>query len=127
MPVRIVPTLGENIKALRMARGLGQGELAARMGVANSAVNRWEKGKHTDLPLDSLLALAKTLAVSVEALLLGIDAEYDAMRRASPGFERLVTAARNLNDAQLEALLHLVERLLDRTPGPTPAAPASRG
>jgi transcriptional regulator with XRE-family HTH domain len=115
MPVRIVPTLGENIKALRMARGLGQGELAARMGVANSAVNRWEKGKHTDLPLDSLLALAKTLAVSVEALLLGIDAEYDAMRRAS------------LNDSQLEALLHLVERLLDRTPGPTPAAPASRG
>ena len=36
--------LGENIQALRKARGLTQEQLAQAMGVTVGAVSKWEKG-----------------------------------------------------------------------------------
>ena len=36
----------EDIKRLRLAKGWTQEELAHRMGVTFSTINRWESGKH---------------------------------------------------------------------------------
>ena len=38
------PVLGENIKALRKARGLSQQELAGRLHVVRQTVSKWEQG-----------------------------------------------------------------------------------
>ena len=37
--------LGENIKALRKARGLSQQELAGRLHVVRQTVSKWEQGR----------------------------------------------------------------------------------
>lgn len=50
----------DEIKALRLALGLTQVELANRLGVRFATVNRWENGRANPSPL-ALLAL-ETLA-----------------------------------------------------------------
>jgi len=54
----------EKIRALRERLGLTQQALAVRLGIAVTAISRWENGKHTPSPmacksLDSLAAKAK--------------------------------------------------------------------
>ena len=61
--------LGENIRALRKARGLSQQELAERLHVVRQTVSKWEQGLSVP-DADMLVRLAECLEVSVEAPLL---------------------------------------------------------
>jgi repressor LexA len=63
-------TTGENIKALRVLRGLTQRELADRVGVTSTAVSEWERGKNEPRSW-ALEALSRALSVSMERLLSG--------------------------------------------------------
>ncbi len=54
------PELAEQIKKLRMARGLTQNDLAERMGVPQSQVSRWENKGGCEI--ESLERLCKALA-----------------------------------------------------------------
>ena len=54
------PELAEQIKALRIARGLTQNDLAERMGVPQSQVSRWENKGGCEI--ESLERLCKALA-----------------------------------------------------------------
>jgi transcriptional regulator with XRE-family HTH domain len=81
-------TLGANIRAARERRGLQQNDFAAMLGVANPSLNQWEKDKAVPT-LDSLFKIAKVLDVSIESLVAGIDAEYDAQRNVGVSPERL--------------------------------------
>ena len=72
---------GHFICLLRKQRGLTQAELAARIGVTDKAVSRWEPGK--GFPDVSLLPpLAQALGTSVTELLAGepLTAEEKAQR-----------------------------------------------
>lgn len=60
--------LGENIKALRKARGLSQQELAGRLHVVRQTVSKWEQGRSVP-DADLLVQLADYLGVPVEELL----------------------------------------------------------
>lgn len=60
--------LGENIRALRKARGLSQQELAERLHVVRQTVSKWEQGLSVP-DADMLVRLAECLEVSVEELL----------------------------------------------------------
>lgn len=60
--------LGENIKALRKARGLSQQELAGRLHVVRQTVSKWEQGRSVP-DADLLVQLADCLGVPVEELL----------------------------------------------------------
>ncbi len=62
--------LGSRIADHRRARGLTQGQLAARMGVSPQAVSKWERGLCCP-DLIFLDELADCLHTSIEALLLG--------------------------------------------------------
>ena len=57
--------LGENIRALRKARGLSQQELAERLHVVRQTVSKWEQGLSVP-DADMLVRLAECLEVSVE-------------------------------------------------------------
>ena len=39
----VVPVFQNNLKALRMKKGLSQGELAIRLNVVRQTVSKWEK------------------------------------------------------------------------------------
>ena len=57
-----------NLRALRVAAGMKQKELAVRLSVSPQTVSKWEKG--LTLPdLSNLCALSEILSVSIEALL----------------------------------------------------------
>ncbi len=60
--------LSDNIKGLRVARGLSQEELAWRLSVVRQTVSKWEKGL-SQPDADMLVTLARVLEVSVTDLL----------------------------------------------------------
>ena len=71
--------IGENIKALRLARGTTQEQLAEAMGVSCQSVSRWETcACYPDVEL--LPALASYFGVTLDAL-MGLEALTDPRRR----------------------------------------------
>ena len=59
--------IGENIRALRKARGLTQEQLAGMLGISFQAVSKWETDTNTpDLSL--LPKIAKVLGTSIDQL-----------------------------------------------------------
>lgn len=61
-------TIGENIKRIRLQRGLTQAELGNLIGISDSMVRRYELGIRTP-KIDKLQKIAYSLGVNVEALL----------------------------------------------------------
>ncbi len=59
--------VGRTIQRLRERRGLTQEGLAAKAGISRGYVARVETGRH-DLPLSTLVRLAKALGVGAEEL-----------------------------------------------------------
>ena len=69
----------ENVKAIRKAKGVTQGELAARLHVVRQTISKWEKG----LPVpdaELLIRLAEVLDTTVSQL-LGADIPEDGDSR----------------------------------------------
>ena len=64
-------SLGETIKAHRMARNMTQEFVAGELGVSRQAVSKWENGI-SDPSTANLIALAKLYGVSAEELLEGL-------------------------------------------------------
>lgn len=60
--------LGENIRALRRAKGMSQEELAARLHVVRQTISKWEKGLSVP-DADLLQRLADVFETDVAALL----------------------------------------------------------
>lgn len=65
-------SLGETIKAHRMARNMTQEFIAGELGVSRQAVSKWESGA-SEPSTSNLLALAKLFGVSPEELLRGVE------------------------------------------------------
>ena len=61
----------ENLKELRLEKGIGQVELAEKIGVSKGIISLWENGKR-EPTLSSLIALAKYFDVSLDVL-VGIE------------------------------------------------------
>ena len=65
-----IKMVGEQISALRKAKGLTQSELGERIGISFQAVSKWERGEA--LPDVTLLPdLAKILETTIDFILLG--------------------------------------------------------
>lgn len=69
-PDRVTGFAGR-LRALRLAAGLTQQQLANHAGVAQSVVTAVEQGRKADVRATTALALARALGVSVERLLAG--------------------------------------------------------
>ena len=61
-------SMGRRIAALRKENGYTQEQLAAKLGISNQAVSKWENGS-SDPSTSNLLALAKLFGVSAEEIL----------------------------------------------------------
>ncbi len=62
--------LGERIAALRRRAGLSQAELAQRLQISASAMGMYEQGRR-EPSVDTLIAMAEELQVSIDFLLTG--------------------------------------------------------
>ena len=62
---------GERIMRFRENRGWCRAALAAKLGVPQGRLGRWERGAH-DPPLDMLAPLAKALGVTLDELITGV-------------------------------------------------------
>jgi transcriptional regulator with XRE-family HTH domain len=71
-------SLGERLRRLRLARGLGQVELAVRAGVSQQAVSRAETMRVGDLRFGTAVALSKALGVNLNAFVDGPPLERSA-------------------------------------------------
>jgi transcriptional regulator with XRE-family HTH domain len=60
--------LGRALRSARLAAGLSQAELAARMGTSQAAVSRWEAGRSA-LALGTLSAVVAGMGVDATLLL----------------------------------------------------------
>ena len=86
----------DRIKALRVARGWTQAELARRLNLTRNGVNSWEQGLSMPSPA-CLVDLAKLFSVSTDYLL---------------GVERLETVnVTGLDEKDVAMLAQLAERL----------------
>lgn len=56
-------TMGQRIKACRKAANLTQKELAAKMGVKEAAISKWEHGRVDTIPRSTIKALADLFGV----------------------------------------------------------------
>lgn len=76
-----VANIGGNLKYWRELRGFTtQRSLARKIGIDSTRLSDWENGRYPLPEIRNLLVIAKALDVSIDDLLLGFDAEYDAQR-----------------------------------------------
>ena len=64
-------TLGECIRREREQRGMSQAELARRIGVSKNTMNMIEESKIADPRFSRVLAIARQLDMSLDALVHG--------------------------------------------------------
>ena len=64
-------TLGERIRQEREQRGMSQAELARRISVSKNTMNMIEESKIVDPRFSRVLAIARQLGMSLDALVRG--------------------------------------------------------
>lgn len=57
-------TIGERIKSLRLLADMSQEELGNRVGVQRAAINKYEKGSVTNIPIATIEKMATVFDVS---------------------------------------------------------------
>lgn len=60
--MKIIP--GIRIKELRLLADMSQEELGRRVGVQRAAINKYEKGRVTNIPIETIEQIAKVFDVS---------------------------------------------------------------
>lgn len=105
------------IKALRLKKGLKQGEFAAAMGVQQSTVSNWETGRY-EPDIETMRKIASFFGVSVDYLLGHTDdpapapsVPHEKYREvlAGPGLRLLLDADANLTEDQLQEIIEFIE------------------
>lgn len=91
--------LNENIKKLRMSRGLNQVELGKALGVAKQTISNWENN-NIQPSIDMLLKISDYFSVSTD-FLLGID-------------ERKYIEITGLSDKQLVHLQQIADDIIGK-------------
>jgi len=104
----------EKLQELRKHRGLTQEELAAALFVSRTAVSKWESGRGYP-NIDSLKAIAKFFAVTVDELLSGEQVLDLAQKEAKEKEKRLRLQVLGMMDASaaVHPLLPLFARRED--------------
>lgn len=65
--------LGENLKRTREKRGISQKELAERCGISVPQLSKMETGKQRNPHIETVVAMATALGVSIEELIYGTE------------------------------------------------------
>ena len=108
---------GENLKKIRIARGMSQEELALKLGYVNrSSINKIEVGR-SDMPRSKIALAAKILGVS--PLELFKNDPFETEPELTPDFvqDGILIEVNKLNDKNKELLKTYLKALLDSQEG----------
>lgn len=117
--------LAGTLRARREELGLGQDEVAQRLGVTQQTVSRWEHGAATPRPV-RLLALAGVLDVEPQRLqrLAGIiPVRTDVGARVSSHWKQLFDGVPDMTTTELMLLIEVAWRELRQRDAPPPYPP----
>lgn len=115
---------GRRIRTLRAALGLGQGELAKKVGISQPALSQIESGATKVLKGPTLLAIAKALESDPDYISTGKPSAI-APQQLSFGEAELIAIFRQLPAPQQQVLLSTARALLDSLPPSSPERPRS--
>jgi transcriptional regulator with XRE-family HTH domain len=103
--------LGNRVAELRRAQDITQVEMAATLGVSQQTINSYEVGRRR-IPVSALPALARSLGVSVEAL-IGEKAP-PAKRGPTPKLQQQVERLSRLPQAKQRVVMEMLEGFLNQ-------------
>lgn len=107
-------TLGEKLKIAREAAGLTQEELGKKCGTTKQTIYKYETGKVTNIPMDRLELMAKTVGVSA-ASLMGWDSKEN-QPTVSDGLtdvqRELIEYAKTLTEEQAALALRVLKSVV---------------
>ena len=111
-------SIGEKIYKLRSERGLTLEELAQKIGVGKSTVQKWETGSIKEMRRDKIQALADVLGVSPEFFFDIPDDQYytdDEARemieflRNNKDYKVLFDAIRTIRPSDIDSVKEFIE------------------
>lgn len=109
--------IGDRIKYYREQAGMTMEQLAQAIGVQNSAINKYEKGVVTNIPINRIRQIADALGIDARLLLDFLDepaSQADEWRdelRSNPDLRMLLSASSKLNEDDIKYLIALAERM----------------
>lgn len=77
--------LGEAVAKRRRLLGLKQGEVAARAGIPQESLSRFERGKLAEFGSRKLLAILAILGMELQFIEVAASGSLDALRRERGG------------------------------------------
>lgn len=77
--------VGEAVAARRRSLGLKQGEVAARAGISQEVLSRFERGKSAEFGSRKLLAVLAVLGMELQFADIGASGSLDELRRERGG------------------------------------------
>lgn len=105
---------GENLKRLRIARGMSQEELAKALDYTNrSSINKIELGKN-DMPRNKIIKAAAVLGVSPLDLFATAETEVDLEIRPDNWLASIQTELTTENLAKLKSYAEYLKSLQDK-------------
>lgn len=122
-------TVQSIIKRQRAKLGLTQSELAAKVGVTEATISRWESGQISNMRRSKIAALARALEISPSALIDGGFESSESIQRNSPkddlyefyvppylqpDQQELLLSFERLSKESRDAIFSLVRLLRDR-------------
>lgn len=83
--MQTVPDLGEAVAARRRSLGMKQGDVAARAGISQELLSRFERGRSAELGSRKLLAVLAVLGLELKFSEVGASGSLDELRRERGG------------------------------------------
>jgi transcriptional regulator with XRE-family HTH domain len=108
--------IGQNIRRLRQASGLSQGDIEKRTGLLSCYVSRVENG-HTVPSLQTLEKLAGVFGLELWQLLQGVEevpppTEHGPLKQKGPVDAELLAAVRRMNASDRRLFLLTVRKMV---------------
>lgn len=112
--------LGETIRELRLAQGLGLRETAGKVGISPAYLSRIERGKESPPRPEIIKELARLLAADPDVLFRvasSTDPDLLELLREQPEVLRLLRFIREsgFNDGELDVLMQIAEQIKSRS------------
>lgn len=109
MSKEVVASMGPRLKQLRKQKGWTQKELATRVKIRFSQLNKYESGLHAP-PLDKLVELAEVLETGVDYLLTG--SRTDGVPLHNTRLLERFKALEGFDAEDREAVLKLIDAMI---------------
>lgn len=102
----------ENLRALRIARGMSQQQLADAIGVTQQAIHQYETDK-VEPDIENLKRIAATLDVSIDHLVGTENKKRSALLTVSETEFKMVEKYRSLNASDKKYIIRLIDLMQD--------------